>query len=341
MQFLGLNLDSTQGLLVQAPILVLGMVGVVRGCVRREAWSLVAAATYLALLASNAVFVHYGGVSFAGRYGWTAAVLLFVPTVDVLADLWAKRQAVVLSVLSAETALQAVEFVHYAIDHYVLYSPSRSLAKTPAAWAKGYPTLWGRLGQWLPSYTNTAWVWQYLPDILAPLVVVCLVLALLPSRRANSGGERRGVHHQHRRTRFRGHSSPLSWAARGAFVLSLVGYLLAVRFAPVPRPPITLAAASLPHRGQQAAGGVVVTAPPGPLGFVTFGPPYFLTPGRYTAVIEAALSARSIPTASAKPKTSPATWDVLVAPGNLALVGEPRKVIAQGPSRCRKGNGSR
>jgi hypothetical protein len=285
----------------------------------------------LAVLGSNALFSRYGGLSFAGRYGWTAAVLLLVPTVDLLADLWAKRRALVLSVLAAELALQAVDFVHYAIDHYVLYSPSASAARTPAAWAKGYPTLWGSPGQWLPSYGNTAWVWHYLPDVLAPFVVVFLVLALLPSRQASPGAQQRGQHHLHRRARFRVRS-PLSWTARGAFALSLVGYLLAVRFAPVPRPPITLAAGSLPHTGQVEAGGVVVSAPPDPLGIVTFGPPYFLTAGRYTAVITAAVTASTTTGASATAKTSPATWDVLIDPGNLASVAEPpHTVIAQGP----------
>jgi len=342
MVFLGLHLDSVQGIFVQAPILVLGLAGLVRGCLRHQVWAYVAAATYVAVMLPNATFSNtYGGLSFAGRFGWTAALILFVPAVDLLADLWDRHRVLVVTGLIAEALLEIMAFTRYGLDHYVLYSQLGQGQRV--AWAKGYPTVWGRLGQLLPSY-DSPWVWRYLPDVLAPVLVVCAVIALLTeargtARRSPGGVDRRAPLHR-RAARLRDGRSRV-WMARAALAATATGYLLAAVLAPVPQPPIQLRGADLPHtEGQVVADAILVTAPPDHVGYVTFGPPFFLTAGTYTVTfvvrtraVEAGATVSANDAGGPDPSLNSAlaAWDVDINPGGRASVTEPDVVVARGP----------
>jgi hypothetical protein len=309
MVFLGLHLDAQQGILVQAPILVFGLAGIVRGLRRRQGWALLATGLYLSVMIPNAVYPNtYGGGAFAGRFGWSGAVLLLLPTVGLLAELWEQRRVLLVSIaVAGELAIQAVAAVRYGVDHLVLYSEISSGASV--AWAGVYPIVWGPAVRILPAYYDDSWAWRYLPNLLAPLVVVLGVAWL-------SG---LGLRRRHGR---RGRP----WVPAAATAAAIVAYLLVAAIPAPPEPPLTVPAATLPRlTGQQVGNGVEASATD-PAGFVTFGPPFFAGPGRYRFEIVASATA-----ATAPPGAAPGSWDVVASVSGNGLLGEGADELATGP----------
>lgn len=309
MVFLGLHLDAQQGILVQAPILVLGLAGIVRGLRRRQGWALLAAGLYLSVMVPNAVYPNtYGGGSFAGRFGWSGAVILLLPAVTLLAELWEQRRIVLVgAVVVGELAIQAVAALRYGVAHLALYSELAS--GHPEAWARAYPTVWGPAVRVLPAYFDDSWAWRYLPNIIGPVVVILAVVWLSDLGRQRERGEARRL-------------APRVWAA--TTVAALAAYLLVATVPTPPEPPLTIPATALPRlAGQQVGRAVEVSAPADASGFVTFGPPFYVAPGRYRFVLVVSATGPAL-------SGSAGGWDVVASRSDSGLLGNSDVPLAAG-----------
>lgn len=155
-QALGLLFDRHQGLVIQVPVIILGVAGL---WMARRVVPLAVAATGLAVVALvylNATYVSdpYGGTAVAGRFSWEdmAPLLLWVPFFVVrlqpLRRLWALGGTIIVC-----WALQAIPIV---TNHHVYYN-----AQNPSApWDPSlYPGWWGPLNNVVPELVPKGPLW--------------------------------------------------------------------------------------------------------------------------------------------------------------------------------------
>lgn len=145
---LGLLFDRHQGLVVQVPTVVLGLVGLWMAR-RLVPWAVAATVLVVAvLLYLNATYVGvpYGGTALAGRFSWSdmAPILAWVPClvagIGSLRRLWVLGTACV-----AAWVLQAVPILAGTHAYY-----NAQIASAP--WdPSSYPGWWGRLDRILPE----------------------------------------------------------------------------------------------------------------------------------------------------------------------------------------------
>ena len=80
MIFLGLHWDQSQGMFMQQPLFLLGLIGIAPLIKDTSRGGLLLAAVYLSILLPNAMHpIWYGGFSFLGRFGWTGVALWVFP----------------------------------------------------------------------------------------------------------------------------------------------------------------------------------------------------------------------------------------------------------------------
>ena len=80
MVFLGLHWDQSQGMFMQQPLLLMGLIGIVPLIKGNRQGATLLAILYLTILLPNAMHINwYGGFSFVGRFGWTALALWIFP----------------------------------------------------------------------------------------------------------------------------------------------------------------------------------------------------------------------------------------------------------------------
>jgi hypothetical protein len=109
MIFLGLHSDQSQGMFMQQPFLLLGLIGIVP--LVKESWrvALLLGALYFSVLLPNAMHPNwYGGFSFAGRYWWPVVFLWTFPASYAIRLLLRHSRAVVLLLCASSVLLQAL-----------------------------------------------------------------------------------------------------------------------------------------------------------------------------------------------------------------------------------------
>ena len=80
MIFLGLHFDQAQGMFVQQPVLLIGLLGIAPFAVRRPILAVGTSLSYLAVLLPNSFHdCWYGCYSFGGRFMWSVIALWFLP----------------------------------------------------------------------------------------------------------------------------------------------------------------------------------------------------------------------------------------------------------------------
>jgi hypothetical protein len=170
MVLIGLHLDQNQGLLLQNPVLFVG-VGSVLALIRYDrlvAW--VWLLTYGALIVPNAMHSSwYGGMSFSGRFEWAAVVLFSVPTLMGLLRLHRARPRWFYGVVTTSLLVQAWFFIKYVALFADIYR------RESAPWLDGYSIFYYPLHRWLPAMYNVDWAFRYPPNF-AFLAIVLLVL---------------------------------------------------------------------------------------------------------------------------------------------------------------------
>ncbi|MBX0326197.1 hypothetical protein K2Z83_00630, partial [Oscillochloris sp. ZM17-4] len=154
---LGLHMDRMQGIFVQAPIFLLGLLGLASLVAERRRLALAAGAIALLVLLPSAAHTNwYGGTSFAGRFFWAVAPLWCFPLLFAI-RLLRRRGLAALAVgaLAGAILLESVFVAKVLIPNAYTYTAPPSPA---AAWMDSDPyadfldlTPMQR-ARWLPSF---------------------------------------------------------------------------------------------------------------------------------------------------------------------------------------------
>lgn len=171
----GLHFDQNQGVFGQHPLLFAGVLGL--GIFYRRnpllfvmwAWC-VAVPIVLNALHSNP----YGGFSYSGRFHWSSAVMLFVPTIGMLVWMVSRLPVLTTRILLGSLMLQSYFWYMYSTQT-VLYP--RSL-KDGSLVTERYAILYGPLEALLPQYrslevaltTPANYIW-----LIVMLIAACMV----------------------------------------------------------------------------------------------------------------------------------------------------------------------
>ncbi len=189
---LGLHVDQNQGLLIQNPMLWLGLAGVGTLLWRNPRVGLATVATYLVLIVPNALHPNwYGGWSFSGRFGWTAAIVLMLPAVIGFGRIAAARPRLAMTLAVCALGWQAMTYVGYTVVLGADAWYNRSLAYLPTPALSAYGLLGGGLWPWLPTIyggpTDASWHWatRHAPNAVALACVLALLVAGFWRRRAS------------------------------------------------------------------------------------------------------------------------------------------------------------
>lgn len=214
-----LVLDRHQGLLIQVPTILLGLLGLWYSRRRTPvtaAGSLVAVCAVLAINGAQASSTALGGLSFAGRFQWTALPILLVWSAAFLRKLTPTRQLGFTAVIASLWIWQAIPIV--LGEH--AYFNATIFALRP--WDPSlYPGWWAGLNGSLPVLYNAN---QHLGAVAAPLAFEVVLLGAVLAISARISAHR-----------------PLATRGTGAVVLigavALGGALLADRGGAGPLPP--------------------------------------------------------------------------------------------------------
>ncbi len=172
--FLGLHLDQSQGMFLQQPLLLGGVLAFPAFAARRRGLALLWALMYLSLIVPNALeLTRYGGDGPDGRFAWSAAWLWAIPIGFVVGERharlapWVRRAAIGGWIYQAALAarwLKTPDVLFPALDERL--------------WARDslFPVA---MRPWLPSYYfwDFSSYWTYGPNIAAAALVLVLLIA--------------------------------------------------------------------------------------------------------------------------------------------------------------------
>ncbi|MBU4611151.1 hypothetical protein IMZ29_11590 [Achromobacter sp. GG226] len=175
---LGLHVDQNQGLLVQNPMLWLGVAGMGALIVRHPRVGIATLGVYLVTLVPNALHPNwYGGWSFSGRFGWTAALVLAVPAVIAFGRIATARPRWALGIALAALAWQGAAYVGYTFTLGADAWYNRAVGYLPTPGLAAYGLFGGKLWPWLPTVyggaDDTTWHWAlwHRPNIACMVVL--------------------------------------------------------------------------------------------------------------------------------------------------------------------------
>jgi hypothetical protein len=164
MVVLGLHVDRMQGMFVQAPHLLLGVLGLWGFASKQKPLFMLTSLVYLSLLLLNGSHVNlYGGMSFVGRFHWSISLLWVLPLVWLVQELRQKWPSGVVLALFAAALLPQGLFILYGVfnDLYLYNMPIEvyyGFSHQLHSWFQPNPYgdfLWLTAGQravWLPSF---------------------------------------------------------------------------------------------------------------------------------------------------------------------------------------------
>jgi len=171
MVFLGLLFDQNQGFLLQNPIMFLGLFSLGALWARSRATFLLGVLVFLSLIVPNSMHPNwYGGGSFSGRFGWSAAIVFFAPTLFGLVWLYDNHRKSFWAIMGFWLLLQAYFFCLYTFGEVDIYNQPID------TWLENYSIYYFPISFWLPALYNASWAYGYAPNY-AWLVLVLLVVA--------------------------------------------------------------------------------------------------------------------------------------------------------------------
>lgn len=179
---LGLHVDQNQGMLVQNPMLILGVAGAGALVLRHPRAGLAALAVYLVTIVPNALHPNwYGGWSFSGRFGWTAVLVLMVPAVIAFGRIATARPRWAIGLAVAALAWQAAAYVGYTFTLGADAWYNRSVGYLPTPGLSAYGLFGGKLWPWLPTIyggaADASWHWAlwHRPNVAALVALTALL----------------------------------------------------------------------------------------------------------------------------------------------------------------------
>lgn len=275
-RILALVVDRQQGMLVQLPVVLLGLAALV---VLRRRFPVTAVSTVVVaaavVLVSGASGNSFGGASFVGRFDWAAFPVLLSFAALYLVELWRRRRWAATAVTVVAGVLALLQGAEVLRHHHAFYSTSWLTPPRPAG-----PGWWGRLDSLLPSFSQLtpAWatprvVWAVLWEGAAAALVVVVAAQLLAVRRRPPLSRMAPVL-----------VAPVALSVAAAVTLGETAGSAAQRMSPMVAPAASLYTA-VGHR--QGANVVVEGTHTGAL---VYGPYWILPDGRYRATVHYALA---------------------------------------------------
>jgi hypothetical protein len=172
MVLLGLHFDQNQGFLFQNPLGLVGLASIGVLFARNKPTALLWVLVFLSLIVPNAMHHNwYGGWSFSGRFGWSAAMVFILPTLFgllKLADFSTKAFKVV---IGFSLLLQFYFFIHYT------WSPVSLFNKAASTWFDSYSMYYFPIHSWMPALYNSDWAYGYAPNYAWLIFISLLFVA--------------------------------------------------------------------------------------------------------------------------------------------------------------------
>lgn len=170
MQFMGLLFDQNQGLLIQQPLHLVGLLFLIPLFRQNTIATSTTLLVMLTTLGPNATHWNlYGGWSFSGRFGWTATVVLLALTALALSQLWEQQKKLAITVLAIGGAIQIRYLWGIFIQKIDLFP------RIFDGWIGTYATFWGPVESWLPQWRDYRWAYSYLPNFMVLLIAFVVV----------------------------------------------------------------------------------------------------------------------------------------------------------------------
>lgn len=331
--FLGLHLDQRQGLFLQQPLMLLGLVGLSRFVSTNWRLAFLTVVVYMSILVPNAMHPNaFGGYSFVGRYWWAAAALWVLPlscAANLLLIRYGRAGRIVLGLICMlSLAWQAALASTYLLDPALMYNRARTVG-FPVWLQPGFFSVLFGAGVWLrlPYFYEFSAYHRHVSNYFA--VLACLILAAQgwvwqrqlarsPSswpRVAAAAGDHSGAG----RTPYGEKSVGALPRLDSPFVQGLGGIILGLGFVMTclvypELNSLSLTANRLPGRVGAVEGTMRVASPGSAPGVLMFGPYVSLPPGDYAAALEYEWQPAL---------TSPAHWNIALdttAPPRLEVV---------------------
>jgi hypothetical protein len=165
----GLHIDRLQGLFVQNPILLLGVVGIFLLWQQFRLLAATIATVYASLVVLPAMEnITYGGQTLAGRFALAGSVVLLVPAMTALNRLREKSRLFFIAVCSATTLLESWYVFRVLFDDMDTYNhtPGTPLHAYPS-WLPGFPALY-----------DSSWAYHFAANYVG-IVIMLATIGLL------------------------------------------------------------------------------------------------------------------------------------------------------------------
>lgn len=170
MQFFGLLTDQNQGLLVQQPLHLLGLLLFGMSVVRWRVPAIGAALVGGSILVINSThWSLYGGWSFNGRFGWTTFAPLTLLTLMAASRLLKDHPFVARLVFGVAALVQSRYLVGLFLQN------KDFMPRFISSWPGTYSIFWAPIENALPVWTDVREAFTYFPNIVAALLVTFLV----------------------------------------------------------------------------------------------------------------------------------------------------------------------
>jgi hypothetical protein len=259
LQFFGLLTDQNQGMLIQQPLHLVGIL--MLGRLIREKANLIVTALLLTVstLGINAThWALYGGLSFSGRFNWTATVCFTVVTIAALNRLSQTSKRFVIASVVLAIAIQFRYVIGLVVENKEL------LARPLENWIGTYSIFGQQIETALPRWSLTADAFEYLPNIVAVVLIsVILVVGLVPNLDI------------HQALRVSGAALFASAFVVSTFAFRWTPYLGLQRWN----------GDYLPGQVGEVIAPARTVSEPSPAGFLTYGPRWQTPAGTYTVTI--------------------------------------------------------
>ena len=169
MVFFGLLFDQNQGFFMQNPASWVGLLSIGALFARDRLTTLLFVLVFASLIVPNAMHpAWYGGWSFSGRFGWSAAIVFIFPIVYGLVQLSKKREKTFSVLIIVLVLWQAYLFYLYT------FSGADLLNKGSSTLLGFYSIYYGFIHAWLPALYNVDWAYRYAPNYVWTVGAIAL-----------------------------------------------------------------------------------------------------------------------------------------------------------------------
>lgn len=270
MVLLGLHIDRFQGIFIQNPAFLAGLVFVVPFLIRERIVGVLVVLLYGAFVVPNALHPNwYGGDSFAGRFMWSGAVVVLPIVIYGLTKCFEHLSKQAIYLFSGLCLIQGYLYGLYTFHRFDFYNKAYSFGIDYAnlPWPSEYPSFYPVFDDFLPMLYDSRWAYTYAPNII--FLIVCVGLFCL------------GVASINRISRLR--QKAFLYALSSIFAIILCGVISKPTNSPKVFPAYTL-----PHQvgvienGSRTASEAVEDPP----GFLNYGPYISLKSGDYIFKLE-------------------------------------------------------